>query len=111
MALDLGCGKRSPLGCYRNQIELLTGTDLDFQDLRDNADINLVSLANGVSLPFSAGVFDLILSKTVIEHVYNPQALFREAFVSFGPVASSSWRHRTGIFADIDLPANAPDNT
>lgn len=89
--LDLGCGKRSPMGKYRHSVKLLVGTDLEFGDLKDNADIRAVVMADGARLPFPSCLFDLVVSKTVIEHILDPSLLFKEAHRVLKPGGIFVW--------------------
>ena len=78
-ALDIGCGRRSPLGNYRDNVDQLIGTDLDLDDMKANVDIFNLALADGGALPFPSEKFNFLLSKTVIEHLEDPQKFFNEA--------------------------------
>ena len=92
VVLDVGCGKRSPLARYRNDLRLLVGTDLELRDLRENMDVEALVLADGsCGLPFLSNTFDLILSKTVIEHLVDPLRFFREMYRVLKPGGSFVW--------------------
>jgi ubiquinone/menaquinone biosynthesis C-methylase UbiE len=92
VVLDVGCGKRSPLACYRNDLRLLVGADLELRDLRENTDVKTLVLADGSGrLPFLSNTFDLIFSKTVIEHLLDPLMFFREMYRLLKPGGSFVW--------------------
>ena len=90
-ALDVGCGKRSPLGVYQDNLNLLVGTDLELEHLKDNVDIKAVAMADGMGLSFPSCLFDLVVSKTVIEHMLNPFSFFREVYRVLRPGGVFVW--------------------
>ena len=91
VALDVGCGKHGPLTDYKTRLKLLVGTDLGLEDLKYNTGVQSVAVANGEDLPFPSAAFDLLLSKTVIEHVLDPLRFFREAFRVLKPGGVFIW--------------------
>ena len=90
-ALDVGCGKQSPLGIYQDNLNLLVGTDLELEHLKDNVDIKAVAMADGMGLSFPSCLFDLVVSKTVIEHMLNPFSFFREVYRVLRPGGVFVW--------------------
>ena len=73
--LDIGCGRftptleRLPKTCLRVGIDLV-------EDLQQTGPH--VVRGNAERLPFANGSFDLICCRSVLEHVHDPQLLFRE---------------------------------
>jgi len=79
--LDLGCGHNVvaewiDLGAAR--LHPLAGIDLDLAALRMNDHVRWRALASGEALPFTDGAFDLVTANMVLEHVAEPERLFRE---------------------------------
>ncbi len=77
--LEQGCGRTAPLlKKYRHVGAKLHGVDMvDFTS--DHSDIHLLK-SSIEDLPFQAEEFDLIFSRSVMEHVERPEHAFREAF-------------------------------
>ncbi len=90
-ALEVGCGRQSPLGIFKDKLNLLAGIDVELEDLKANVDIAAVAMANGIGLPFQSGAFDLVFSKTVIEHMSNPTKFFREVHRVLRPGGVFVW--------------------
>ena len=74
--LDVGCGKSSPVAEYRQQARFMAGTDIDLDEIRSNHDFHALVVSDGARLPFAARRFDLLLSKTAIEHMREPAEFF-----------------------------------
>ena len=74
--LDVGCGKSSPVGEYKSTARFTVGTDIDFGEVASNHDVDALVVSDGARLPFEGCRFDLILSKTAIEHMAEPQEFF-----------------------------------
>ena len=83
--LDAGCGHQL-LPEWRGEQErrliertgLVVGTDLDFDGMKRHRTIENVLYSNLESLPLSSESFDLVTSNMVVEHLANPEAVFRE---------------------------------
>jgi ubiquinone/menaquinone biosynthesis C-methylase UbiE len=77
--LDAGCGRTAPvLQKYRGRAGKLIGLDLvDFP-----APIEGIELINGdlSHIDVGAGTVDLVMSRSVIEHVENPRAVYSEMY-------------------------------
>jgi len=74
--LDVGCGKSSPVTPYKRQARLVVGTDIDLAEIASNGDFDALVASDGASLPFADARFDLLLSKTAIEHMALPDEFF-----------------------------------
>jgi SAM-dependent methyltransferase len=77
-AIELGCGKMPLYAMYRPHVASITCSDwpgsLHQQQFMDfAADLNL-------PLPLRDAVFDTIIASDVLEHLYQPQQMLREAF-------------------------------
>lgn len=83
--LDFGCGRELLPSWRAVQEEGLTGlpgrlvgVDRDLGGLQKHRSIRLRVCADGTSLPFSDGQFDLITANMVVEHLPAPEQQFRE---------------------------------
>ena len=86
LVLEAGCGvglyleHLIPLGCE------VIGMEYDFQRaLESKSRAEHIVGAAGETLPFPAGIFDLILSNEVIEHVQDDQQTLREMVRTLRP--------------------------
>ena len=77
--LDVGCGKSSPVAEHKDDARLLVGADIDVDEIKSNRECDVLVAADGAQLPFGAGRFDLLLSKTAIEHMQRPEEFFASA--------------------------------
>ena len=78
--LEIGCGNCDLLSEFKSIGLEVTGTDLLKSAGKDYHDINIIQ--NNIEkqpLPFPDETFDCIFSKSVVEHIYNPQSYFTEA--------------------------------
>jgi ubiquinone/menaquinone biosynthesis C-methylase UbiE len=76
VVLDVGCGKSSPVALYRSKARLTVGTDIDLGEIQSNHEFDALVASDGARLPFADGRFDLLLSKTAIEHMALPDEFF-----------------------------------
>lgn len=74
--LDLGCGKKPYREILGRQARAWIGVDLP-QTCSGVPEADVY--ADGQSLPFKEGVFDVVLSTEVLEHVREPRQLLGEA--------------------------------
>lgn len=77
--LEQGCGRKAPLlRKYLSTGAILHGVDLvDFTESHPGMDLVRSSIED---LPFDSEEFDLIFSRSVMEHVQKPEHAFEEAF-------------------------------
>jgi SAM-dependent methyltransferase len=75
--LDAGCGRTVPvLRKYLGRAKHLIGVELvDFTDVPQGIETHNTDLAN---LPLEESSVDLIMSRSVFEHLADPQAVYRE---------------------------------
>lgn len=75
--LDAGCGRSTPvLKKYIGRVARLIGVELvDFQNVPPGIETYKTDLAN---LPLPDNCVDLIMSRSVFEHLVNPDAVYRE---------------------------------
>jgi SAM-dependent methyltransferase len=76
--LDFGAGTGTvaPLNC-RGAGRRVHGTDLD-RRIAANPTLDYASVADGGALPYRDESFDLVVANNVLEHLPNPDAVFRE---------------------------------
>ena len=79
--LELGCGRGEFLNEFINNGLDGYGVDLlDYcKDFFPNLNFKKVNMANE-KLPYEDNFFDVIYSKSIIEHFYYPDKIFKEAF-------------------------------
>lgn len=75
--LDAGCGRAVPvLRTYIGQAKRLIGVEMvDFTDVPDGIETYNADLAN---LPLDSNSVDLIMSRSVFEHLQDPDSVYRE---------------------------------
>ena len=54
----------------------MVGSDIDVDEIRETKDFKALVGCDSACLPFEAGTFDVVLSKTAIEHMVAPQEFF-----------------------------------
>jgi SAM-dependent methyltransferase len=77
--LDAGCGRTAPiLQKFRNRSRRLIGVDLvDFAPMTDGLELYNTDLAR---IPVEDECVDLIMSRSVMEHVTDPAAVYAECY-------------------------------
>ena len=75
--LDAGCGRTAPvLQKFRDRAARLIGVDLvDFVDAPPDAELHKCNLA---AIPVADASVDTIMSRSVFEHLTDPEAVYRE---------------------------------
>jgi SAM-dependent methyltransferase len=119
--LDDGCGGGGMCVSFAEEASSVIGIDLTdrFRDAGDRLALEKgvsnirFSSADGTSLPFADGSFDLVLSHAVIEHVVDPAAYMREArrvlapggfmFLQTAPYLSPSGAHLPKLKIPVPL--------
>jgi SAM-dependent methyltransferase len=83
--LDLGAGERLHRGWIgptpaelSQQAAYVVGCDLKAKYMRHNAALTGACVAAGEALPFRGGCFDLVTANMVVEHLPEPQFVFKE---------------------------------
>ena len=102
--LDLGCGRGEFLNGF---IEMgVEGHGVDFTDSAvnycPNATIKQADIEND-GLPYEDNFFDVIFSKSVIEHFHNPDIMIKEVFRCLKPggiaiILAPSWEYNYRIY-------------
>jgi SAM-dependent methyltransferase len=77
--LDAGCGRTAPiLGKYRGRARRLIGVDLvDFDPTIQGLELHHSDLG---ALPLESGSVDVIMARSVMEHVTDPASVYREMY-------------------------------
>ena len=76
--LDLGAGSgRIQELAFRGQVARVCGIDLD-ERVVDNPLLDEGKVAGGESIPYPDASFDVVFSDNVLEHLEQPEAVFRE---------------------------------
>ncbi len=77
--LDGGCGRTAPvLQKFRKKAGRLIGVDLvDPRDVTEGIEYHKADLG---SIPIESGCVDLMISRSVFEHVVNPLSVYEEAY-------------------------------
>jgi len=78
MVLDLGCGRMSLAANQLRKASCSVGVDLGLHDLQLNKDVDFTVLADGETLPFATGAFDVVVSQWAVEHLERPAPVFAE---------------------------------
>jgi len=97
--LDLGCGRGEFLSAFREIGYTVAGTDISpsATSLSPDFDIRIADL-NKQPMPFEEKSFDIVFSKSVIEHTHTPTILLQKAFEALVPggvavIMTPSWTH------------------
>lgn len=102
--LDLGCGRGEFLNGFLDMG--VDGYGVDFTDAAieacPDAEIKQADIEND-GLPYDDDYFDVIFSKSVIEHFHNPEILVKEVFRCLKPggtaiILAPSWEHNYRIY-------------
>jgi ubiquinone/menaquinone biosynthesis C-methylase UbiE len=79
--LEIGCGRGEMLSNFKNLGLEVKGIDLSPQAPTFQKDINIkVSNVEKEPLPYDDNSFDIIYSKSVLEHFYYPEKYMKEAY-------------------------------
>lgn len=95
--LDAGCGRTAPvIAKYRGKVKRLIGVDLvDFPAPVEGIELLNADLAR---IPVPDGSVDVVMSRSVMEHVVDPAAVYREIARVLKP--GGSFVFLTGNFWD-----------
>ena len=81
IVLDLGCGngEYDPVGKLNLTAKMIVGIDIDENLLRENKYIALKVIGDAHKLPFRDDIFDVVISRELIEHLENPDYVIEES--------------------------------
>ncbi len=112
--LEPGCGRSEFIKNFRNHGLSIYGLDISNEalDFADDFEIKICNIENE-AMPYPDNYFDVIYSKSFIEHLHDPGVFFKESFrilkpggllISIAPDWEANWRayfddmtHRTPI--------------
>jgi SAM-dependent methyltransferase len=84
--LDLGCGRGGVVELFWRDVRLAAGLDPDVPSLAEHRAPGMpVIRGRGENLPFTSGSFDLIVCLWVLEHLAQPEAVFKEVHRVLAP--------------------------
>lgn len=96
--LDLGCGRGEYLDAFAALGYEVVGIDISpaAPKLSPQFDVRVSDMEHGVA--FDRGTFDYVFSKSVIEHMQNPHALFSQGLAALKKggtaiIMTPSWEH------------------
>ena len=97
--LDIGCGRGEFLSAFDEIGFTVAGTDISpsAPSLSPDFDVRIANL-NNQPMPFEKTSFDVVFSKSVIEHMHTPTILLQKAFDALAPggvaiIMTPSWTH------------------
>ena len=104
--LEMGCGR----GEFLNEFTKLgmNGFGIDLSNYADkfceNAEIKIVDITKE-KIPYQDNSFDVVFSKSFIEHFYYPEKIFQEAYRVLKPAGvfinlTPEWKHIYRSFYD-----------
>ncbi len=102
--LDIGCGRGDQMRAFAKRGLSCSGMDIATSaiDLGTGFDVRVANLESDAS-PFEASQFDFVYSKSVIEHMHQPDRFLDVALTSLKPggvacILTPSWFHTYRIF-------------
>ena len=79
--LEIGCGRGDFLLAFKKLGFRVSGTDIsqESRNILESENIQVCDIENE-KLPFENNQFDVVFNKSLIEHLYNPENLFKETY-------------------------------
>jgi len=76
--LDAGCGRGGVIELYAEKVRQAVGLDTDLTSLREHRCLKQLVVGSLATMPFPGDLFDVVLCGWVVEHLEEPEAVFRE---------------------------------
>lgn len=76
--LDAGCGRGGVIELYAEKVRQTVGLDTDLTSLREHRCLKQLVVGSLATTPFPGGFFDVVLCSWVVEHLEEPDTVFRE---------------------------------
>ena len=76
--LDAGCGRGGVIELYAEKVGQAVGLDTDLTSLREHRCLEQLLVGSLTTMPFPGDLFDAVLCSWVVEHLEEPDAVFRE---------------------------------
>jgi len=76
--LDAGCGCGGVIELYAEKVRQAVGLDTDLTSLREHRSLKELVVGGLATMPFPGDLFDVVLCSWVVEHLEEPDAVFRE---------------------------------
>lgn len=98
--LDIGCGKGSYIHEFENLGMTCSGIDRRY-DYKNTIICNIEK----EPIPFKDNTFDFVFSKSLIEHIYNPENMIQEIYRVLKPggttiIMTPDWKSQINFFWD-----------
>jgi ubiquinone/menaquinone biosynthesis C-methylase UbiE len=76
--LDAGCGRGGVIELYTERVRQTVGLDTDLSSLQEHRCLKQRVVGSLANMPFPGEFFDVVLCSWVVEHLEEPEAVFRE---------------------------------
>lgn len=80
VVLDAGCGDFGMIGNFKNIPSQIIGVDINNDLLKANEIVSRKIQASLEDIPLSSGSVDIVVSEFALEHLENPNKVFKEIF-------------------------------
>lgn len=78
IVLDAGCGRGGIIDTFHGKVQKIVGVDVDAEAVQQHTALDERIVATLERIPLADGSVDCITSEFVVEHLVNPEHVFRE---------------------------------